>query len=125
MINVLIVDDAALVRERLANRFREQLSVRSIQQAATVDEALRMINGDTPDIAIIDIGLPDGNGIEILAALKARASETCIIMLTNYSLNALREKCLSLGADYFFDKSEEFDRIFDVLDDVKQKKAAS
>jgi hypothetical protein len=46
-------------------------------------------------------------------------------MLTNYSLNALREKCLSLGADYFFDKSEEFDRIFDVLDDVKQKKAAS
>lgn len=125
MIDVLIVDDAALVRDRLVVRLREQVFVRDIRQAATVAEAIQSVTRSTPDVAIIDVGLPDGNGIEILAALKARGSETCIIILTNYSLNALREKCLSLGADYFFDKSEEFDKVFEVLSDVKEKKAAS
>lgn len=125
MINVLIVDDAALVRERLVVKLSEHPSVKGIRQATTVDEALHSISREIPDVAIIDIGLPDGNGIEILAALKAKGSDTCIIILTNYSLNALREKCLSLGADYFFDKSEEFDKIFDVLADVKEKKEAS
>jgi two-component system, OmpR family, response regulator len=58
----------------------------------------------------------DGTGQVVLQALKAPdAQKAPVIVLTQYPNPAYRERCLEMGADYFFDKSTEFDRVMELL----------
>lgn len=117
-ISILIIDDSTIIRERLVNRLGRLPSVRLIEQAQDKISALAALENINPDIAIIDIQLPDGNGIDILGKIKKENHSTVVIVLTNYPYSVIRKRCLELGADYFFDKSTEFEKIFDVLDKI-------
>lgn len=114
--SILIIDDSEIIRERLVNRLAQLPSVRFIEQAQNKISALAALENIHPDIAIIDIQLPDGSGIDILAKIKNESCSTVVIVLTNYPYSVIRKRCNELGADYFFDKSTEFEKIFDVLD---------
>jgi DNA-binding NarL/FixJ family response regulator len=69
-----------------------------------------------PDVAILDIRLSNGNGIEILEIVKMFRAAPLVIMLTAFPTQQYRRKCLSVGADYFFDKTNEFERVVAVLE---------
>jgi len=66
--------------------------------------------------------MPGGSGIDVLEQIKKESGDIVVIMLTNHPLAPLRKRCMELGADYFFDKSTEFDKVSDVL---KQLSASS
>ncbi|MGH7455074.1 MAG: response regulator, partial [bacterium] len=68
-----------------------------------------------PEVAILDIQMPDGSGIDVLAHIKKESPQTTVIMLTNYPLPPFRKCCLEAGADYFFDKSTELEKVIEVL----------
>lgn len=115
MMNVFIADDSSLVRERLAELLAELPEVSLVGQAGDVSEAVAGIQQLRPDAVILDIRMPGGSGIEVLETIKTNGAGPLVIMLTAYALSQYRERCLAAGADYFFDKGAEFDKIVEVL----------
>jgi DNA-binding NarL/FixJ family response regulator len=112
---VLIVDDSAVVRVRLADLLLEVEGVESVAQAENGQQALELVKSLKPDVAIVDVRMPRRSGIDLLEDVRKSRQTLKVIMLTNYPTPENREKCLSLGADYFFDKSSEIEEVVNVL----------
>ncbi|TEU03379.1 MAG: response regulator [Candidatus Aminicenantes bacterium] len=117
---VLVVDDSALLRERLISMISELPGVTAIGQAQDAREALNSVQKLIPDVVILDIRLSDGNGIEVLQKMKKDNSAAVTIMFTNYPYPQYRKKCQEAGADFFFDKSTEFHKITEVLKQIQE-----
>ena len=64
--------------------------------------------------------MPGGLGIDVLENIKQNDSALMVIVLTNYPYPGYRQKCLQAGADFFLDKSTEFDQIPELLARYKQ-----
>ena len=117
---VLIVDDSTIVRVRLADLVLEIDGVESVAQAQDASRGLDLVKTLKPDVAIFDVRMPQRSGIDLLEDVKRIGQTLKVIMLTNYPTPESREKCFSLGADYFFDKSSEIEQVIDVLKDLQQ-----
>ena len=107
---VLIVDDSPIVIERLKDML-SGLNLGSLIYCGSYSEAVELLNNKQPDITILDIHLPDKNGIELLRYIKKMHSEITVIMLSNQSTEHYKKLCKTLGAEYFVDKSIEFDMV--------------
>ena len=112
---LFIVDDSSLICERIRAVVSDIKGFEIVGEAAEQSEAIQSINKTNPDVVILDIRLPKGNGIEVLRELKNKDHAPVVIVLTNYPYPQYRVKCNAIGADYFFDKSTEFERIKEVL----------
>ncbi|MBI5021969.1 MAG: response regulator transcription factor [Ignavibacteriales bacterium] len=112
---VFIVDDSHIVRARLMIAFSEIQGIEIVGQAQNVVEARQLIPQTTPDVVILDIKLPDGSGIDVLSKIKKDHPHIVVIMLTNYPYPQFKEESIKAGADYFFDKSTEVEKLVDVL----------
>jgi DNA-binding NarL/FixJ family response regulator len=115
MNDVLIIDDSAPVLERLKNLLAEVPGVQVVGLAENADQAMDCFRNAAPDTVILDIRLPGKNGIELLQEIKKCRPETLVIMLTDYDFEHYRRRCAGLGADYFFNKTREFDKLVEVL----------
>ena len=115
MIKVFIADDSSVIRDRLNALLSDLPGVEVIGEAGDAEETLKGIQELNPDVVILDIRMPGGNGIGVLKKIKKNDSCPVVIMLTNYPYLQYRKKCTDLGADYFFDKSTEFERIIEVF----------
>ena len=115
MRRLLIVDDSPLVREHVAQMMSTIPDIDLVGQTETVAESLVALRRLVPDIIILDLHLPDGDGFEILNAVKKFFPRIRVIVLTNYPFPQHKAKALASGAEYFFDKSLEFEKLIDVL----------
>lgn len=113
--NIFIADDSAVLIDRLSDLVKEVPGVTLVGSAGEAPEAGRAILELRPDVVILDLQMKNGNGIEVLEAVKSIHPETIIIVLTNYPYPQYRRKCLAAGADYFLDKSSEFQKIPEIL----------
>ena len=116
---IAIVDDSAVIRDRLVQRLSKCENYELIWQADDFESALEMIDRELPDVLILDIQLPGGSGIDVLRNVKVTNPALKVIMLTNFPLLPFRKTCFKAGADYFFDKSEEFEKVFEVLKGIR------
>lgn len=114
-IRVFIVDDSVIVRERLTALLSEVPSIEIIGAADNPLSATEAIVRTSPDVVILDIFLTGGSGIHVLKNIRGKQVASKVIMLTNYAQEEYRKKCFEEGADFFFDKSIEFDRVIDVI----------
>lgn len=105
----LIADDSALLRERFARMLTEINGVEWIGEAADWVEVREWIPVLQPDVLILDLRLPSGRGLEMLHWIRRNGWGAVVIVLTNLPYPQYRERCLAAGADYFFDKAEEFE----------------
>ena len=112
---VLVVDDSAIVGERIAVMLSEFTEIELLDQVKDGLEAVERIRTLKPDAVILDIGLPGRNGIEVLADVKREKLAPIVIILTNYPYPQYQERCAEVGADYFFDKSTEFEKAIAVI----------
>ncbi|MEE9448972.1 MAG: response regulator transcription factor [Ignavibacteriaceae bacterium] len=119
---VVVVDDAIVVRERLIKMFSEIPSLAIVGEAGNSFEALNIIKEKHPDVVVLDIKMPGDSGIEVLRRIKKKNSSIIVIVLTNYPLSQYRAKCFEYGADYFFDKSEEYSKVTEVLRTISESK---
>ena len=120
-LRVVIVEDSAIIRARLARkRFRRSATSPIVGQADSEGEALALLRAGQWDAVILDLQLKEGTGLGVLKKLAAqdRPPHAKVIVFTNYAFPQYRDRSLSLGADYFFDKSREFHRVRDVLADL-------
>ena len=114
-LRLLIVDDSKIVRERLITMLSELDGIEVVSQAQDVQEATSAIQQLKPELVILDIRIRGGSGIDVLENLKSGSPDSKVIVLTNYPYPQYREKCMSAGADFFFDKSTEFEEVMEVI----------
>jgi len=84
-------------------------------ESDTIFSTIRAIEVENPDVLILDLRMPGGSGLDVLNYLRSKGKTIRTIVLTNQNCNFYREQCLDLGADYFFDKALEFERVREVL----------
>lgn len=114
-ITVFLVDDSPVVRERLTALLSELTGVEVVGQADLAFEAIESIRKLRPSVVVLDISMPGGSGTQVLEANQRDRPGPMIIVLTNFANDHYRQRCFELGADYFFDKSTEFERVTEVL----------
>lgn len=119
-IKVFIADDSLIVREHLVTMLEELAGIKVVGQAENVAEAISAIRILQPDVVILDIRMPGGNGIDVLQTIKQDEVAPMVIILTNYPYPGYRQKCLQAGADFFLDKSTEFDQIPELFERFKR-----
>ena len=112
---VFIADDSGVVRERLKEMLSELPGIEIVGQAENGAQATKLIEELSPDVVILDIRMPKGNGINVLENIKGDNPTLIVIMLTNYPYPQYRKRCRKAGADYFFDKATEFEKVTEVL----------
>jgi DNA-binding NarL/FixJ family response regulator len=110
-VRVIVVDDSPVVRARLVAMLTEAPGITVVGEACDGPEALRLVRAHAPDIVVLDLNLPGMNGLEVLALVKMRPSPPVVIILTNHPHDRYRLACMQGGADFFFDKSCDFDRV--------------
>jgi DNA-binding NarL/FixJ family response regulator len=107
---VLIVDDSILILDRIILMLAEIGNIQFVH-ASNYNEAMELLNGIKPDLALLDIRLPGKSGIELLRTIKVMYREIKVFMITNHASDYYRNLCKTLGADHFFDKSKDFNLI--------------
>jgi len=120
-IRVCLVEDSSLVRLRLAGMLRDLWDVEQVFEAATVAEARRLLPNAKPHLVVVDMRLPDGDGLEVVAAAKLLTPRPAVVVLTNYGYDQLRASCLEAGADLFLDKRTEFDQLPAIVADLRAR----
>jgi DNA-binding NarL/FixJ family response regulator len=114
-LRLFIADDSALLRGYVLDTIRELGQIQVVGQASDVPTAIADVRKSKPDVVILDIRMPGGTGIDVLRTVKTDHPAPTVIMFTNYPDPQYRKQCLQAGADYFFDKSLEFEALGEVL----------
>ena len=101
MLTVFLVDDHEMVRRGVAELLDEEDDLTVIGQAALMSEALARIPALRPDVAVLDIRLPDGNGVELCRELRSRLPDLHCLMLTSFTdEQAMMDAILAGAAGY-------------------------
>jgi DNA-binding NarL/FixJ family response regulator len=103
---------------------REEGLIHTIVHVGTYELALELLQLQQPDLILLDISLPDGNGIDLLRMTKALYPDTKSIIVTNHADDYYRDLCISLGAYSFLDKSRDFELIPAYISNLLPLKAA-
>lgn len=121
-IRVLVMDDAPVVRQLIVDLLEDLSGVDLVLEAVDAPSAVAMATREEPQISILDIKVPGAgplrNGIDVLRYLKKMQPAMKIIMLTNHATPRYKAECMSAGASYFFDKSNEFDELPLVVEEL-------
>ena len=121
-LHVIIVDDVPMIREHVTDILVDTGLVGIIGSASNVRTALEVIQQAMPQVVILDIGIPGTiklrDGIDVLKWIKQTLPQIYVVMLTNMSDPVYRIECLRLGAFAFLDKSREFEKLPEVIEQI-------
>ncbi len=112
---VFIVEDSASIRERLAGLLAGMKGVSVVGEAATPQAAVEGILRTRPNLAVLDIHLTGGSGIEVLRKVHPQAPEVDFVVLTNHPSPQYRRACMESGASHFLDKTTEFSKVGQII----------
>lgn len=119
VLKIATVEDAPVVADRLKSMLAEMSYIEFAGNATNISDAMHLINDKRPGVVILDIHLkenaPAKSGIDLLANIRSVYPHMKIIMLTNLSSQQYRTRCHALGADYFFDKTNDFEKLPETL----------
>lgn len=104
MINIVIVDDHAILRRGLTQIITECGDMKVVGEAETSAQALRLIREKTCDVMLLDITLPDRNGIETLKLVRKEAPKLQVLMLSSHPENQYAVRALKSGAAGYLTK---------------------
>jgi two-component system, response regulator RegA len=106
---ILVVDDDNVFRERLARALRDRgYEVRTAPDPASALESAR---ADSPELAVVDLRMPEGNGLELVRDLKAIDAATKVVVLTGYGSIATATEAMRLGATHYLPKPADADEV--------------
>jgi len=113
-----IVEDSPVIRENLIATLEELGPVQVVGMAEDEATAVQWLTRPSNqfDLVIVDIFLKAGSGLGVLRAANALTSRHKVVVLSNFATPDMRRKCLDLGADRVFDKSNEIDALMHYCD---------
>jgi DNA-binding NarL/FixJ family response regulator len=110
-LSILIVDDNVYFIKRMTDLLNELDNISNINTAVNCEEAFLLLGTEEHDMVLLDIQLPDGNGMNLLKSIKKSDPACQVIMLSNCSHEYYRKQCKKLGALHFLDKTREFEKV--------------
>ena len=110
-----IVEDNATIRDNLLATLEELAGIETAGTAEAENEGKTWLvtHGDQWDLAIVDQFLKQGSGLGVLEACRNRKPHQKVIVLSNYATADIRQRCVQLGVDAVFDKSNEIEALID------------
>lgn len=117
---VLLVDDEEAYVDVLCNRLRKRGF--EVTKSYSGTEALQKMRLDTFDVAVLDLKMPDMDGIEVLKILKSMAPEMEVIMLTGHGSATACKQGIDLGAYDYLMKPCQFDDLVEKIRDASHKR---
>jgi DNA-binding NarL/FixJ family response regulator len=112
---ILIVDDHPMMRAGLAMQISEEPDLEVCGQSEDVNDALAAVKSTNPDLAIIDIGLKEGHGIDLIKDIKSRFPSVKMLVLSAYKESLYAERALRAGAMGYLNKQETGQKIFEAI----------
>jgi DNA-binding NarL/FixJ family response regulator len=118
-----IVEDSPTIRENLIETLHELALVDAVGIAETESEGKQWLSqhDDYWDLAIVDLFLKEGSGLNILEACRERRPGQKMVVLSNHATQDVRWRCTQLGADAVFDKSTEIEKLVDFCVSEREK----
>jgi DNA-binding NarL/FixJ family response regulator len=114
-VKILIVDDHPVVREGLAMQIALEPDLAVCGEAEDVPSALALLESAWPDLAIIDISLKKGNGLELIGSIKDRYPTTRVLVWSMYAENLYAERALRAGAQGYLHKGQATSQLLDAI----------
>jgi len=123
-IRVFLVDDHALIRQALRDKFAREPDIEVVGEAATAQAAVAMVESAQPDVAVLDVQLPDGDGVTICREIRSVVPETACLMLTGYSGDEALVGAIIAGAAGYVSKENIAGTLVPAVRDVAAGKSA-
>ena len=115
MFRVLIVDDHPLVRRGLTDVISDEPSLELCGEANTVAEAIAVARAEKPDLMIVDLGLPDQCGLELIKSVEVSSLSTRILVSSIQDESLFAERCLRAGAMGYVNKAEPPEKLLEAV----------
>lgn len=120
---VVLADDSELILERLTDMLNIYGQSTIVGKFDNGTDAFNSIIDQSPDLAILDIKMPGMSGLEVAAEVRKKNKDIKIVILTFYTSEYYRMMASRAGADYFFNKVDDFEEVSMVIAGLLWKKA--
>jgi two-component system response regulator DevR len=114
-IRVLVVDDHEMFLERIARVLANESDIEVVATAATMADAVRQAVDTQPDVAIVDYGLPDGDGAEAATAIRGVSAETKVLIVTGNTDERALIAAIDAGCSGFVTKDKAVRELVDAV----------
>lgn len=114
-IKVFLLDDHEIVRRGLRELLESAGDMEIVAEAGTAEEALRRLPAANPDVAVLDVRLPDGNGVEVCREIRSRMPAVHCLMLTSYADDEALFDAIMAGASGYVLKQVRADDLIDAI----------
>lgn len=115
MIDVLIVDDHTIVRQGLKQILVEMADINRVDEASNGYEALEKVRSDGYDVVLLDVAMPDLDGLSVLALLKQEQPPPIVLVLSMYPEDQYAVRFLKAGAAGYLTKESASDELIDAI----------
>lgn len=105
---ILVIDDEVGLLDLFENALGDQYEV---FRALTADEGLKVFTKENPKLLILDIRLPDRNGLDVLCDIREKNKDVPVVMITAYTDERASVKCMKLGASAYLTKPLDMDYV--------------
>lgn len=116
-ITVYLIDDHPIVRDAFASAIADEPDLVLVGQAGTASDALRETMATRPEVVLVDLNIPDRDGVELLGALRAQLPDTKLLVLSGYDDDFRVAEALRAGAQGYLVKTS---RIEEVIDGIRR-----
>ncbi len=123
-IRILIVDDQRMFREGIRTRLEREPDIQIVGEAATAEEALRLVQTANPSTVLVDIRLPDASGIDLAKRLRKDWPDLKILVLTGYDFDQYVQAMARIGVDGYLLKDAPQDALVEAIRDIAAGGAA-
>ena len=120
-LKVFIADDSIEVRNRLKEMLKENKFIQLMGEAEDAEQAIIALCDLKPDVVILDIHMPKGDGMRVLKDIKMTNPGGVAIIFSAFPYPQYRQAYLRAGADYFFDKTNEVQKMANLLTELAEK----
>lgn len=110
-LRVVLIDDENLIRSALATMLDLEADIEVVAQASSAAEGVRTVAEHTPDVAVVDLQLPDGDGLEICAAIAQHSPATRCMILTSHARPGYLKRALEQGIGGFLPKTTSAEQL--------------
>lgn len=114
-IRVLIVDDHPAIREALRETISGKMGIELCGEAATAEEALRLVAKEKPNVAVVDISLEDAHGLDLVQNIRVQYPDVQVIVFSMYDEDVYAERAIRAGASGYLMKSEPTQKVVEAI----------